>query len=139
MINSNLYPMEKLFENYVGYLLENKSEVSYLKKQKSEIFVNELLNARADFVFKCKGETIVGDAKWKNININDTNTLTQSDFYQLYAYSKIYGVNKVKLFYPRNENFNYEEFEGEKYKYFDGTEIEILYVDMKKLAKRNML
>ncbi len=130
---SILYPMERLFENYVGYLLENKSNVSYLKKQKSKIFVNDLLNTRADFIFKSNNELVVGDAKWKNININDAKTLTQSDFYQLYAYSKIYKTKKVKLFYPRNEKFNYEEFRGEKFEYFDGTKIEILSIDMMKL------
>lgn len=103
------------------------------------IFSNNPKNYDAINAFKELKIIDWGNRNNYQININDTNTLTQSDFYQLYAYSKIYGVNKVKLFYPRNENFDYEEFEGEKYKYFDGTEIEILSVDMKKLAKRNML
>ena len=48
---------------------------------------------------------IVLDTKWKLLNADSRNNygISQADMYQMYAYGKKYGTEKVVLLYPLNE------------------------------------
>jgi len=133
-----LYPMEKLFENYVEYyLINNENKSHQIIPQSSRKFVKDLFNLKPDFLIKKDDEIfVVADAKWKIIDV-ENKTFSQSDFYQLFAYSKVFKPgNKdeniaLRLYYPMNENFNEEKC----YQYWDETKITVIPLDLNVLAE----
>ena len=138
---SILFPMEKLFENYVEYwFINNEKDIDEVITQSAdETYVlrnnKKLFGVRPDFLLKKDNSIkIVADAKWKIINQN--NNFSQSDFYQLFAYKHIYNKNnkkeiKLKLYYPMSDFL----LDSIIYEYFDNSEIEIIPIDMNKLIK----
>ena len=60
-------------------------------------FVSETGKNSAKHIIK-----IIADTKWKLIKTN--KDLSQSDFYQMYAYAKKYEVNEIHLIYPKIES-----------------------------------
>lgn len=62
---------------------------------------------RPDIVVDCGGgKTIIMDTKWKSlINVPRANYgISQSDMYQMYAYSKKYQTSEIWLLYPMNQD-----------------------------------
>ncbi len=115
---SLLFPMEKLFERYVEVQLRKQLPAHYmLKPQARSKYLcthnaNNMFQLRPDFLIKC-GEHInfVLDTKWKILSSNDTENkygLSQSDFYQLFAYGHKYLKSKgeMLLIYPHTQNFS---------------------------------
>jgi len=136
---SILYPMEKLFENYVEYwLIENELNVDevFIPTIK-ETFVKNVFGILPDIVVKKdKVVKIVADAKWKIIN--QSSSFSQSDFYQLFAYKHIYEKkhdNKIelRLYYPKS--FFLQGIKS--YSYFDNSKIDVIPLDMNELIKEN--
>jgi len=118
---SLLYPMERIFEDYVAHCLhknmpESLGEGARLKTQvggKALVKHNDkpMFRLRPDLM-AIKGDKAlwVMDTKWKLINGNSRAKnygISQSDMYQLYAYGHKYltGDKKLMLIYPMNENF----------------------------------
>lgn len=114
---SLLFPMEKVFENFVeaclrrrlphGATLQPQAASKYLCRQGSR----QLFQLRPDFVIKYEGVTWVVDVKWKLIDQADVGKnygLSQGDFYQLFAYGKRYlsGKGQLVLVYPGTETFD---------------------------------
>jgi len=125
-----LYPMERLFENYVEFYLKRRYKRLKIIPQKEAKFVPELFNLRADILIKKEEKNlVVADAKWKLINKN--SDFSQSDFYQLYAYSKAYNVNNLRLYYPMNENFK----KIKQYRYFDDINIYLIPIELKEIIE----
>ena len=116
---SLLFPMESVFEAFVAkhlarqlvspLTLKLQAQSHHLVRHKEQnwfrlkpdLLVQELANDR-----------IVLDTKWKLIdgikaNGTDKYGLSQSDFYQLYAYGQSYlsGEGDVVLIYPKTDNF----------------------------------
>ena len=120
---SLLFPMEKLFEDYVGYCLELSLPSQYtLKKQAASLSLckhgtKNLFKLKPDFIAESQEKSIVLDAKWKLLNSAfcseddeekfDKYGLNQSDFYQMFAYGHKYLPSHGQMFliYPANENF----------------------------------
>ena len=114
---SMLFPMEKLFERYVEAQLRKQLSPPY--KLKSQAANKSLCNhntmdifqLRPDFLIqKDKKSTLVLDAKWKLISSNDSANkygLSQSDFYQLFAYGHKYldGKGEMLLIFPFTDKF----------------------------------
>lgn len=119
---SLLFPMEKVFEDYVAKVLRKQLAVSH-----PQLIVNtqvtgehlarydsrDMFSLRPDLIIT-KGEVnkVVLDTKWKLLDtkLNNSN-VSQSDIYQLFAYAKKYlgGVTAGKdvvLIYPSQDNFN---------------------------------
>lgn len=110
---SLLFPMEKLFENYVAYHIRRnlihwsvKTQISSqhicLYKEKS------IFRLRPDIHMqhKATNQIIVLDTKWKLINQNDRAGrfgLKDSDIQQMFAYSHYYlqHSSQVILIYPQ--------------------------------------
>lgn len=131
-----LYPMEKLFENYVEHKLNEKYINYQIDAQNGEEdFVMNLFGVRPDYIIRDKEEIkIVADAKWKIIE--KESDLSQSDFYQLFAYKHIYEYNdktleSLELYYPKSEYLQ----DKVTYEYFDQTIITILPIDMNEIIK----
>lgn len=113
---SLLFPMERVFENFVeaslrrqlplGAKLRPQAATRYLCRQGSR----RLFQLRPDFLIEHDGTTWVVDAKWKLLDSNDVADnygLSQADFYQLFAYGKRYlaGKGQLMLVYPGTELF----------------------------------
>lgn len=105
---SLLFPMEKIFEKYVGKYIKN----SYLFKdynvytQHSKYYLLESHNKfklKPDIVMEKKDSIIIMDTKWKILNNNNDNNfgISQNDLYQMYAYLKKYNSHKIILIYPK--------------------------------------
>lgn len=130
-----LYPMEKLFECFVDWWLNKKYTFLKIEAQNSKAnFVKNLFGIRPDFLMKkCNKTVCVADAKWKLIE--DENSFSQSDFYQLFTYKHMFSNRQkegncksvsLRMYYPKT-NFlnNYKVFE-----YFDSSKIKIVPLDI---------
>ncbi|RMH34176.1 MAG: hypothetical protein D6690_11150 [Nitrospirae bacterium] len=110
---SLLFPMQRLFEEYVGGLLREVKVVGSLDLQPSKYYLinnPESFRLRPDFQFCFKGSLCIGDAKWKQLDQEAPNSrfgISQADLYQLYAYGHKYlkGNGRLFLFYPETESF----------------------------------
>lgn len=119
---SLLFPMEKVFEDYVAKVLAKqlKPELSLKTQAQSKHLVTHNDSAwfklKPDLLIEKAGEVIsVLDTKWKLIdpikaNGTDKYGLSQSDFYQMFAYGNHYfeqAVTKRNMFliYPAHAGF----------------------------------
>lgn len=104
-IKALLFKMENIFESYIANLLERyvKQTDPYryfisIQDEKYELF--NKLKLRPDIVLedKLQNITYIIDTKWKVLD--DKENISNSDIYQMYAYSKKYNAKKAILFYP---------------------------------------
>lgn len=117
---SLLFPMERIFEDYVAHCLRREMSGWKISTQEQALCLVERnpegrreFRIRPDIVARKHGKTLIMDTKWKRLNKNNHHHgISQSDLYQLYAYGKKYaakageGLNPVLyLLYPWNENF----------------------------------
>lgn len=128
-----LYPMEKLFECFVEWwLLRHYRDIEVISQHGDKEFVEGLFGVRPDFILQKKGKICcIADAKWKVID--KESDLSQSDFYQLYAYANLFQCACLRLFYPKTEFFS----EIKVYTYLDNSlpqkKIVISPLDIKEL------
>lgn len=117
---SLMFPMEKLFEAYVGkhlrlnlkdgYQFDRTPKKKHLVKHKS----NNWFRLEPDFrVFQKNGTDFILDAKWKLLDQSKSSSkdkydLSQADFYQLFAYGQFYleGSGTLILIYPKTAQFD---------------------------------
>lgn len=113
-----LFPMERVFEDYVGACLRRQfSDLRIETQKRGRYLVDDhagkpIFALRPDFVLTSTHLTIIADAKWKLIDQRDRANkygISQADMYQLYAYStKILRDaerSEVWLIYPANDRF----------------------------------
>lgn len=115
---SFLFPMEKLFENYVAQWLQSKlaAGVTLQTQTRSKYLCthcdNGLFQLRPDLLLDSGAQRWVMDTKWKlleSTKLEDKKYgLSQSDFYQLFAYGQYYqaGRGDMLLIYPAWDGFN---------------------------------
>ena len=113
---SLLFPMEVLFENYVGKLFQKHASAHFsikLQDKQKHLVLKHRENAKfrliPDIVVENDaGEIWIFDTKWKLIDATKSKQnygIEQPDLYQMYAYGKKYQAKKLFLIYPANENF----------------------------------
>lgn len=113
---SLLFPMEKLFERYVARWLRRALPpgVEMRAPARSQSLCMHdgasIFRLEPDFFIAQGGQRWVLDTKWKLLNAADRSGkygLSQSDFYQLYAYGQKYmgGAGCMALIYPQTEQF----------------------------------
>lgn len=113
---SMLFPMEKLFERYVAAWLGRQllRDADYRTPAAFEsLCVHEgqpIFQLEPDLYVAHAGQRWVLDTKWKRLDAADRDRkygLSQSDFYQLYAYGQKYleGAGRMALIYPRDAGF----------------------------------
>jgi 5-methylcytosine-specific restriction enzyme subunit McrC len=118
-----LFPMERIFEDYIGYLCKKYAGGREIKTQdKSYYLVEERVfsgtkrpeqkfRLKPDVVSRDGDSVLVIDTKWKLLTNSPKGNygISQSDMYQLYAYGKKYTVKDKSpaliLLYPKNKNF----------------------------------
>ena len=115
---SLLFPMERIFENYVAarlrqlhpdWQITTQARDHYLVQQSGK---NYFL-MKPDLVLKRGKIRVVADTKWKLLGQDGSKPLHESigqaDLYQMFAYGKKYlhdqQVKEVYLIYPKSENF----------------------------------
>jgi 5-methylcytosine-specific restriction enzyme subunit McrC len=117
---SMLFPMEKLFEDYLGKMLARQMTPGYMLKSqaRSEYLTThmgrKMFQLKPDFLVRQSRENYcVMDAKWKLLDQSTGAYLSkydikQSDLYQLYAYGHKYlkGSGNLCLIYPMHEKFD---------------------------------
>jgi 5-methylcytosine-specific restriction enzyme subunit McrC len=122
---SLLFPMEVLFESYVGVALKKSVVVpwhltlqarsEYLLTHRAEgcMTNKQWFQLKPDFLLSNNSEKNVADAKWKLLAANENTTLTkyglsQSDMYQMFAYGSRYQSSNghMLLIYPKHSDFN---------------------------------
>ena len=132
-----LFPMEVLFENYVGKSFRKYLSRTYeLKLQdKGKYLINKHLENPKfrlipDIVVNNEVETFVCDTKWKLLDDSKPNQnygIEQSDLYQMYVYGKKYKSQQLFLIYPANENF---KTPLQVFNYEDGIKLQVLPFDL---------
>jgi 5-methylcytosine-specific restriction enzyme subunit McrC len=119
-----LFPMEKVFEQYIGHLLTKYADVEKIELQHSkhhllgqkrsssdDNFSIRKFRLKPDFVLN-DGKYIL-DTKWKMLNSDSRqNDITESDVYQMHAYGRTFQslsigaeVPRTCLIYPCNPHF----------------------------------
>lgn len=111
---SLLFEMSTLFEQYVARMLKRalaKEDVEVIS-QGGRLFCLEtedrrgLFQTRPDILVKRGGTVIqVIDTKWKRISarVDDPKQgVSQADVYQMMAYGRLYGCNRLTLLYPHH-------------------------------------
>ncbi len=114
---SLLFPMHRLFEDYVAQSLRQQFPPWQLKTQLRQQHLcrhNEQnwFQLQPDLCLEKQGQRIILDSKWKLLDkrLNDRSSkygLSQSDFYQLFAYGHKYlaGIGHLVLIYPAHTHF----------------------------------
>lgn len=114
---SLLFPMEKIFERYVAAALvkELTSGAKLIAQKASEYLCTHrdspLFRLEPDLYIQQSKKCWVLDTKWKRLDINAQKGkygLSQSDFYQLFAYGHKYlpdGKGELILIYPKRSVF----------------------------------
>ena len=113
---SLLFPMEKVFEDFVAYHFRKHQREFGVKTQRPKKPLAHLDHLNGKDVFYMQPDISLTstdnpdnvihilDAKWKRID-EPTNDIDQSDMYQLYSYGKKYNCEKVALIYPQTDKF----------------------------------
>lgn len=138
-----LFPMEKLFESYVAQSLRKVLPEGWtMLCQEKKHYLFEKLNDDKyrrfslipDIVLRFNNDkekrTVILDTKWKRLNNKKVCNygISQSDMYQMYAYSKKYGTKEIWLLYPANEQMRAET--NIKFDSGDGTVVSLFFVDL---------
>jgi len=115
---SLLFPMEKVFERYVGACLRRDlaTGVSVTAPAANKYLCTHLgqpwFQLKPDFLLKQDPNRWVLDTKWKRLDAAQSDGggkygISQADFYQLFAYGKHYldGRGDLFLIYPMTADF----------------------------------
>lgn len=106
--------------------------VQYSKYNLIRTDQKELFNTQMDFVVYKNNKALILDAKWKVLDVNDEKLgISQSDLYQLFAYSEILRTKEnktvsVALLYPQTAKF----YTVQEWSYFNGIKIYIVPVNV---------
>lgn len=130
-----LFPMEKVFESYVakqltpltlkrGWGIKIQDQGMYLFDEPRRFALRPDIIIQVD-----QNRNIILDTKWKELTDNESANygISQSDMYQMYAYSKKYQSADVCLIYPKTQNMNKENI---LYKAYDKVKVRIFFVDV---------
>lgn len=131
-----LFPMEKVFESYIAQqlkkvLLDLNWNISTQDKGYYLFDSPRRFALQPDIVIVRDDDTkVILDTKWKSL-VNNPRTnygISQSDMYQMYAYSKKYGASEIWLIYPVNmEMRNHEDI---SFQSDDGVKVNLFFVDV---------
>ena len=109
-----LFPMESVYESYVsqqmkkvfrpdGWDISTQDKGHYLFMNPRKKFA-----LRPDIVLTKDDHTVIMDTKWKNLINNEKKNygISQSDMYQMYAYSKKYKTSEIWCLWQDKRTYN---------------------------------
>ncbi len=141
---SLLFPMEKLFESYVTQNLKKLIddldwEISAQDKGFYLFDSPRQFALRPDIVITRKdGSKVVLDTKWKSLvnNPRQNYGISQTDMYQMYAYSKKYNTSEIWLIYPVNEETkDVCDIEYKSSEYGENVVVSLFFVDVANITE----
>ncbi|GHS98510.1 hypothetical protein FACS1894108_06780 [Planctomycetales bacterium] len=104
-----LFPMEKLFEDYIATKIRAGAPADYTVKTQDKTHhlfdTPKRFKLRPDIVLESGVKSpVIMDTKWKLLTNDEKNNhgISPADMYQMYAYHKKYGAARVCLLYPLN-------------------------------------
>ncbi|TQC54396.1 McrC family protein, partial [Mycoplasmopsis cynos] len=107
-VKALLFNMHFLFESYISKIIEKtghkKNYKTKLQDKSHWLFAYKKVPLRPDIVVNKSEKTYVIDVKWKTIE--KESDISQSDFYQIFAYNAQYKSEKSYLIYPKYKNIN---------------------------------
>ena len=119
-----LFPMDKLFEKFIGRSLERALGPRTVRLQHGGRHAltetdagstSRLFPLRPDAVIGEPGERhVILDTKWKRLtprarNCEKTLGVVQTDIYQMLAYARAYNAKRLVLIYPWHEDLDPEQ------------------------------
>lgn len=129
-----LFPMEKVFESFVASKFHKHigSSVSLRTQDTRYSLFDSPTRAfalRPDIVLEFGGHTVIMDTKWKLLSDNARNSgISQSDMYQMYAYSKKYDAERIVLLYPYSDAVNRTDI---RYVSDDNVNVWVSFIDLR--------
>ena len=135
-----LFPMEKVFEDYVVQQMRNAySPYGWkISPQDRGLFLfdepRKMFSLRPDIVVTRDDKwKVVMDTKWKRLSPKKTNHgISQADMYQMYAYAKKYSTENytpdVWLLYPKSQEMRDTELIS--FKSEDSVHVRAFFVDL---------
>ncbi len=136
-----LFPMESVYESYVaqqvkkvlgnvGWEVSSQDKGYYLFEEPRKQFA-----LRPDIVCKRDDRIVIMDTKWKRLSNNERFNygISQSDMYQMYAYSKKYKTSEIWLLYPVTDEMR--EHNDISFDSGDGTKVNVFFVDVAKIEE----
>jgi 5-methylcytosine-specific restriction enzyme subunit McrC len=135
-----LFPMEKVFENYIGKMFYKYTPNHYnIVLQEKKHFLLETpkqFKLIPDIVVYQENKAVyIADAKWKKLDFTRQDLgIVQADLYQMFAYAKKYEVKKLMLIYPEMEEISHQIIH---WKYDTFLEIDIVLFPMDKIKLSN--
>ncbi|CAK7038181.1 McrC family protein [Tissierella sp.] len=133
-----LFPMEKVFEAYVAQNVRrvfNDMDWEISTQDKGYYLFDTPMKfaLKPDIVITCRdqgGRQIIMDTKWKSlVDIPNKNYgISQTDMYQMYAYSKKYKTSEIWLLYPENEEM--KQVKDISFKSEDNVTVRLFFVDV---------
>lgn len=137
-----LFPMEKVYESYVaqqmmhvfvpaGWEVSAQDAGRFLFDEPVKQFA-----LRPDLVLTGRKKVIM-DTKWKKLYDNQAKNygISQSDMYQMFAYSKKYGTEEIWLLYPANEEMReHSTIRFESHDCSGNTNVHVFFVDLENIA-----
>lgn len=131
-----LFPMESVYESYVARQMKKVMcpdgwEVS-IQDKSYYLFVapRKQFSLRPDVVLRKGERVVIMDTKWKRLVASDRKNygISQSDMYQMYAYSKKYNTSEIWLLYPVNDEMrNHADISFDS---GDHTIVHVFFVDV---------
>lgn len=136
-----LFSMESVYESYiaqqmkkvlgpVGWEVLSQDKGYYLFTEPRRQFA-----LRPDIVCTRGDRTVIMDTKWKSLISSERANygISQSDMYQMYAYSKKYQTSEIWLLYPLNDEMrDHSDIEFES---GDGTTVRLHFVDLTRMPE----
>ena len=129
-----LFPMEKIFESFVAAKFRKHlgSGVSLRTQDNRYSLFDSPTRAfalRPDLVLESGARTVILDTKWKLLSDNVRNNgISQSDMYQMYAYSKKYDADGIVLLYPQSDSVSKGEI---RYASDDNVKVDVSFIDLR--------
>jgi 5-methylcytosine-specific restriction enzyme subunit McrC len=129
-----LFPMDKVFESFVAAKFRKHiSRGINLRMQDTRYSLfdspNRAFALRPDIVLEFGGHTVVLDTKWKLLSDNARYSgISQSDMYQMYAYSKKYEADGIVLVYPHTDAVSRTDI---RYASDDNVKVDVSFVDLR--------
>lgn len=112
---SLLFPMNKLFEAFIGECLRRALAPRSVRLQDTthHTLITEdgssLFLLRPDLVIGIPEQPVILDSKWKRLTPPEqTLDVEQSDIYQMLAYAQAYSAKRLVLLYPWHEELEKE-------------------------------
>ena len=152
-----LFPMEKVFENYMEFILKNSKDILGIKKVlvnggKNEYLLKsgncQMARLQPDYLLKMKeGKDIVTDAKWKLLKLKENDSkncetinISSDDVYQIFSYLHFYDCRDTAyLFVPQTEIKKEIELKYQINNQDRDLKIKIIPINLKKLIESHKL